>query len=159
MQASSQDKSQFSGLLGSSLCMWGPNGRLFDRITPRYLSWSVDFRMTPHNISKYVRSFRLLIFKGWHYQSLETMPQSAAQCSKFRIFIGEDDQEQVSWWTWDGRSLMHRMNSRDPMTVTWGSVHANDRHRRWCCLLLPGGACKYGPKRHVWRSMIWGYFS
>ncbi len=29
------------------------------------------------------------------------------------------------------------------------SVRANDSHMRWWRLLLPGGACKYGPKHHT----------
>ncbi len=52
MRTSSQvalNESQLLVHLGLEFAYVGPWDRLFDRITLRYLSGSVDFRMTPHN--------------------------------------------------------------------------------------------------------------
>ncbi len=130
----------FSFARVSSLHMWGPHDKLCDRITARYRSCLVDFRMTPHKTLKCVRWF-LPLRKDMmeHLLGLKTMPQSAAQCSKFRRsccrliwssseWMGRqtkqwsaNSQQRVSWWTWDGRSLIYRIKSRGPRTVPWGT--------------------------------------
>ena len=38
--------------------------------------------------------------------------------------------------------------SQGALDIYLSSVRANDRHRRWWRLVLPGGACKYDPRSH-----------